>query len=127
MYVDTRSYRPGYAVPAKQGARKLNGDERAAIAKAYYAGCTPGELSSQYGIAPAHVSMIARRYDEDQYRAKRRAYEKRAIAKSPAIELPVPEPEPEPEQIEPSPHHVVTINGMAISLPEISIQAGDLE
>lgn len=125
MYVDTRSYRPGYAVPAKQEARKLNGDERAAIAKAYYAGCTPGELSSQYGIAPAHVSMIARRYDEDQYRAKRRAYEKRAIAKSPAIELPVPEPDP--VVAEPSPHHVVTINGMAISLPKISIQAGAAE
>ena len=123
MYVDTRSYRPGYAVPAKQAARKLNGDERAAIAKAYYAGCTPGELSSQYGIAPAHVSMIARRYDEDQYRAKRRAYEKRAIEKTAAMEPPVPEP----VAAEPSPHHVVTINGMAISLPKISIQAGTAE
>lgn len=123
MYVDTRSYRPGYAVPAKQEARKLNGDERAAIAKAYYAGCTPSELAGQYGITTAHVMKIAMRYDEAQYRARRKAYADRFIAKPPSIET----LEPEPVAVEPSPHHVVTINGMPISLPKISIQAGDLE
>lgn len=116
MYVDTRSYRPGYAAPAKPEPRKLNGDERAAIAKAYYAGCTPGELAGQYGITPAHVMMIARSYDQSLYRARRKAYAARRIAHAPSIET------PEPEQIEASPYHVVAINGMSISLPKISIQ-----
>lgn len=121
MYVDTRSYRPGYAVPAKQEARKLNGDERAAIAKAYFAGCTPSELAGQYGITSAHVVKIAMRYDEDRYRARQRTYADRFIAQPPSIEA------PEPQSVEPSPHRVVTINGMAISLPKISIQAGTAE
>lgn len=123
MYVDTRSYRPGYAVPAKKEARKLNGDERAAIAKAYYAGCTPSELAEHYGITTAHVMKIAMRYDEDRYRARRKAYAERFIAKPPSIEM----PESEPVAAEPSPYHVVNINGMAISLPKISIQAGTAE
>lgn len=116
MYVDTRSYRPGYAAPAKPEPRKLNGDERAAIAKAYYAGCTPGELAGQYSITPAHVMMIARSYDQNRYRARRKAHAARRVAHAPSIET------PEPVMVEPSPHHLVTINGMAISLPKISIQ-----
>lgn len=121
MYIDTRSYRPGYASPTKPEPRKLNGDERAAIAKAYYAGCTPAELSEQHGITTAHVMKIAMRYDEDRYRARRRTYADRFIAQPPSIEA------PKPESVEPSPHRVVTINGMSISLPKISIQAGAAE
>lgn len=80
MYVDTRSYRPGYN---PQFLRDRGISMNAGESKA--SGCV--------------------------------------AASAPTVKM----PEPEPEQIEPSPHHVVTINGMAISLPKISIQAGDLE
>jgi transposase-like protein len=43
-------------------------ETKVAIARSYFAGTACTELAQEFGIAPAHVLMIAQRQDQDRYR-----------------------------------------------------------
>lgn len=135
MEIDARPYRAGYnpaflkqkGFSSQSGPHKLNGDDRAAIAKAYFAGMGPKELADQYGITLPHVTQIARRYDEERYLARRIIREARAVIDAPSMDTPVPAPIPEPVPAiidRSGEFYVVHRDGMAINLPMLSILRG---
>lgn len=85
---------------------------RTNIARAYLAGCKPSDLAAEYGIKPAHIALIAKRYDADRYQAR-----KRGTGGRPARIITAPPLAP--ERIGDT--YVVEHEGMRISLPFVSI------
>jgi hypothetical protein len=94
MYDDGRHYRarynPAFLGTVRAKAPSLPPRTRVAIAKAYYAGCAPLDLAKEYGITPQNVSLIARRFDQQRYEERRRAYRKRQEDQPKAVEPPKP-------------------------------------
>lgn len=55
----------------------LTAKQRAAIAKAYFAGAMPSDVASEYGISTPHVLMISKRQDSEKHNARRKLYRDR--------------------------------------------------
>lgn len=119
MQVDTRAYRPGYSPQLLAKKWLENAALKRQIARAYLAGANPKELAEQHNLSVQKVMSIALWYDRERVRARRLAL---AAGATPKVAMPEPTAAEvaEPE----SPHYVVRVDGMAISLPMLSILRG---
>lgn len=85
------------------------------IARTRNLGVSPKEIAAEYGITVFSVMALTRRYNEQRDQARRisKAF-RRQIVKAPPVTM--------PEPTIPGDHYTVHRNGMAITLPLLSIQ-----
>lgn len=128
MQVDTRPYRAGYsqAFLSRKFHEKIATKRQ--IAKAVIAGCSPKELSDEYGISVQKVMAIASWYDRERMLAKKLA--RVTVHEEPTLASPEPVAGDEPA---PGTYWVTVIDASSIgarreqrvTLPLLSIQRGE--
>ena len=95
----------------------LTKDARSKIARSYFLGATPVEVSREYGIPAAHVIMIAKRYDLECYRQRA----KHTAGGRKRMHIVPPPAAPAMPADNQSDRYTVERDGMRITLPMFSI------